>query len=129
MLFKVVFLVYVIGFVRAECTLENLYKDSHTQRMVRNRVTHYFEYKFAEVIKDSLDKAKYLVLPAQHFKKDIKKLFVKYRRNFNNYEDLELILKGLNYLSFPVFKANKENIEKFGSEINAEKWIQTKCVP
>ena len=99
------------------CNLESLYKDSWRQAVVRMRLSELFEDKFPELLEQTKPHKRYLIPPANHFKKDIKKLFIEFGKDLDTVHDLEIILKSLGYLQTPLFKAYKEDIEKFGTDL------------
>lgn len=99
------------------CNLESLYKDSWRQAVVRVRLSDLFEAKFPGLLEQTRPRKRYLIPPAERFKKDIKKLFIEYGKDLDTVHDLEIVLKGLNYLQVPLFKAYKEDIEKFGTDL------------
>ena len=99
------------------CKLETLYKDETRPAIVKSSLSSYFNAKFLEIVEDTKPHKRYLIPPANHFKKDIKKLFIEYGRRFQSVEDLEIILKGFNYTRIPLFKAFKEDVEKFGTDL------------
>ena len=109
---KIFLLLLVATLVASDCTLEKLYKDSHRQMVVKELLTSLFEHQFSLVLQESHDKAPFLVPPAVHFKRDLRKLFVEYGHNFSTYEDLDIELKGLKYIEVPLFKAYREDFEQ-----------------
>ncbi len=107
----------VSSIVKCDCTLDLLYKDQTRQSLVRARLSNLFDFKFAEAIEEVRLHARYLIPPANHYRKDLKKFFIEYGQQFNDYHDLETQLKSLNYTQIPLFKAYKEDVEKFGTDL------------
>ena len=99
------------------CTLEELYKDRPRQSLVRTRLAEIFEHKFRHAIEESRTHSRYLIPAAEHFKKDLKKFFIDHGEALHGKEDLEILLKRLNYTRIPLFQAYKEDIEKFGTDL------------
>ena len=98
------------------CSLSSVYKDIDRQLIVREQLKQFFESKYTIACGDAYYEARYLLPPAAHFKKDIEKLFVEYGEFLNNYQDLEIILKSLNYLKNPEFESWKEEWDKNGNK-------------
>ena len=98
------------------CSLSSLYKDIDRQLIVKEHLSNYFEFKYSLVCTEALKEAKYLLPPANHFKKDIKKLFIEYGNNLNTLEELEIILKSFDYLKIEEFRLWKEEWDKYGNQ-------------
>ena len=112
--YRTFILLLSLALVASECSLENLYKDSKRQNLIRKHLSTQFELRFSEVLLEARDQAKYLVPPAVHFKKDLKKFYVEFGLELESYVDLDIALKGLKYIDIPLFKAYREDVETFG---------------
>lgn len=97
------------------CDLTSLYKDSDRITIVKESLLDYFESQFKKVCDEAYSKVRYLLPPANYYKKDIKKLFIEYGKPLNSLEDLETILKSFDYLKIQGFRLWKEEWEEHGN--------------
>jgi len=95
------------------CSLSSLYKGQ-THQIVYSRLLVYFEQIFDTLLSKAAKDSPHLVSPARFFEDRIKDYFIEDGLKLENLEDLDTVLKKLNYLNIPHFKKAKKDFEKHG---------------
>src|SRR5882757_8674220 len=93
------------------CSLSSLYKGQ-THQIVYARLAVYFEQIFDKVLSEAAKQSPHLVSPARYFEDRIKDYFIEDGLKLENIEDLDSVLKKLNYLDIQHFKKAKKDFEK-----------------
>ena len=105
----VIFLILNLSFVLStnNCTLSDVYGFSNTREVVYDKLNDFFKFQFEKAIEEASKQSNYLVPPAKHFIREIRKTFIEEGTPLDSVQDLELILKSLNYLNFKNFRQIK----------------------
>lgn len=102
-------ILFAVSAADQDCSLEKLYKDIDVQLVLREHLSNLFENKFIHVVNSARRTSPYLIVPAHHFKRDLKKYFIEFGEPFNTTDDLEKLLKRFKFLEIPEFRLAKHD--------------------
>ena len=108
----VFFIIINKAYLAEDCTLSTLYKSDEVKFAVYENLGQIFDIKFDEVIAEAKSQSSYLVNPANHFRRKIKRNFIEDGQPLETIEDLDIALKKFNYLSIGSFREDKREFER-----------------
>ena len=100
--------------VNCKCTLRKLYPSVEERFVAYQGLNELFKIKFVKVKKEALAFSPYLVDPADYFENEIKTKYIDEGHRLETIEDLEIILKELNYIKFKDFRDQKRKFDQNG---------------
>ena len=106
---------------KKNCTFRKLYQSEEERFVVYQGLNELFKIRFAKVVKEAKAFSPYLVEPANFFENNIKDKYIDEGYKLECIEDLEIILKELNYIKYKDFRDQKR---KFDSEGVIEESIE-----
>ena len=99
-----------------KCTFRKLYQSTEERFVVYQGLNELFKQRFTKLLKEAKAFSPYLVEPAKFFENNIKDKYIDEGYKLESIEDLEIILKELNYIKFKDFREEKRKFDQAGGK-------------